>query len=272
MSEDPQLSGGIALWYGLRQLQAIREALGWTLDRELHFHDGNKQIRLNDETRASWLAGQDCASNAPSIYSAIDEHRNQLLGAEAYEAIQLGRRSRALDLDDHGHERSGAGWEKAIEFCITSAFVRLLGAWEQYELDVLKALFYYRPGGELLGPPEEQVVREAEVDVVREEPSSDGYVKPPIWTWVRKHAENNIERRKILARVFAIEVTPGTTNKERNENNCKRDDWYDKRNAIVHGRKQVIMSLHEFLEVEVFIFRSMRHLSRAVLARHQLVA
>jgi hypothetical protein len=158
-----------------------------------------------------------------------------------------------------GEERSGAGWRDPANFLITSAFVRLLGAWEQYEMDVLKALFYYRPLG-LLGDEADQAVVRAEPDVVWEFPRSEGdkdvYSKPPVWTWLRKHAENNVERAKIFKNVFGISTLPeGVTNKQ-------RDEWYEKRNCVAHGRAGVKMTLREYLDLEAGAVEAMLYVSR----------
>src|SRR5690606_23008619 len=100
-------------------------------------------------------------------------------------------------------------------FIITSAFVRLLGALEQFEMDVLKCLFYYRPSG-MLGDEEDWLEQEVEPDVVQEVPQIDKkdptkqiYSKPPLWTWLKKQAENNIERSRIFMNVFGISTIAG---------------------------------------------------------------
>lgn len=297
-TNQSQRLSGKAVWAALRQLEALRESLTWTLDGKFlfratedeashlrgreNFTDGWALLTLNDETLPVWLTQQGLADFAsgehPSINMAIDRYRLRLLGAEAYKAVKSGQRSAYQGSDDFGADRSSAGWLRSINFCITSAFVRILGAWEQYEIDVLKALFNYRPTGDPLGAPEDHIVEEAEESVIREEPKPDPddrnrviYTMPPVWTWVKKYAENNVDRRTILSRVFGIELAPGSTKNERKENNSRRDQWYDKRNAIAHGRASIEMTLAEYVEADVFVYRSIGHLAEQCRGRQKLI-
>jgi hypothetical protein len=174
------------------------------------------------------------------------------------EILVRGSNAPAEEWVDLGEERSGAGWKDPANFLITSAFVRLLGAWEQYEMDVLKALFNYRPLG-LLGNEADQAVVQAETAVISEVPVVDGerriYSNPPVWTWLRKHAENNVERAKIFKNVFGIVTRPKeVTNEQRNA-------WYEDRNAIVHGRAGVTMTLDKYIEVDVAVAKAMTYVS-----------
>ncbi len=174
-----------------------------------------------------------------------------------------------------GRTRSGTAWNEGAAFCITSAFVRLLGASEQFELDVLKALLHYRPAGTAPGKEDEHPVIAVEIDVLREKPRIFGdvayYEKPAIWTWIKRHAEGNDERRKIFARVFELELTPGESDAERKVANKVRGEWYEKRNMIAHGRESVVMTLAEYLNADVFVIKSMLHLARQCQDRQKLV-
>jgi len=159
---------------------------------------------------------------------------------------------------DFGQERAGAGWNRLDNFIITSAFVRLLGAVETFELDMLKALLYYRPNGRLQSRtvPSEQII--AEEKVVLEEPDTSAkplaYDFPPLWTWISGHAYSNSERRKLLKNVFGFEtVIPGFTHK------LIEEDWYPKRNAIAHGRKNVEMNLQQYCDVEIYALKVVAH-------------
>ena len=154
---------GVIVWAGLRQIEALRESVATNLQfgalpRSLCTLD---EPDLTEEMLTSWLA----QNGLDETNSRIDPgfvHINIAMGRyydsqvkNPLEVIKASQRTAHSGLEDFGVERSGAGWEKLGNFIITSAFVRLLGAWEQFELDVLKALFYYRPSGEILGPPEE---------------------------------------------------------------------------------------------------------------------
>jgi hypothetical protein len=153
--------------------------------------------------------------------------------------------------------------------------VRLLGASEQFELDVLKALLHYRPAGRPLGEEDEHMVISVEIDVLEEKPRVDGdvayYEKPAIWTWIKRYAEGNHERRKIFARVFKLELTPGESDAERKAAKKGRCEWYEKRNMIAHGRESVVMTLAEYVNADVFVTKSMLHLARECHDRQKLI-
>jgi hypothetical protein len=249
----PDLSKNPALWLGLRQAESLREALKATLNGK----------PLRNMSAKEWLATQNIQaggefSDTQLISQALTEGFEDGFGIHP-EMLVRGSNSPDPAWFNLGEERSGAGWRNPANFLITSAFVRLLGAWEQYELDVLKSLFNYRPLG-LLGLEEDQDIEEAMPEVIREAPVMEGdkliFSKPPIWTWLRKHAENNPERTKIFKNVFGISTIPqGYTNKQ-------RDSWYENRNAIAHGRAGVEMSLAEYIEVDVFVAKAMTFVSQ----------
>jgi len=190
------------------------------------------------------------------IYTAMEKGFNSLFGSP------LGELARRIDspderLNDYAEARSGAGWQNPANFVITSAFVRLLGASEQFELDVLKSLFFYRPSGKAVETDSKLIVVEA--DVMLEQPEVHGekriFHKPPIWTWIRKQAENNIERDRIFSNVFGIKTVAAKCS-------AKKAKWYEKRNAIAHGRSRVEMALSEYIEVEVFLAKSLLHVAK----------
>ncbi len=170
MSNNPKKVGKL-MWTGLRQMQSLRDALAWSLGGEA----------VDETTISEWLQAQGLANMLAEsklslvgiISAAVDDCRIRLLGDDACRAVRQGQRASHKDADDVGTERSGAGWANAANFCITSAFLRLLGAWEQYELDVLKALVHYRPTAEVLGPPAEQLLIEPDLSAVHEEPTPD---------------------------------------------------------------------------------------------------
>jgi hypothetical protein len=160
-------------------------------------------------------------------------------------------------LEMFGENRASAGWQNPANFVITSAFVRLLGATEQIELDILKALFYYRPSGRIEGRSNETI--RVDADIILEIPVKEldkwVYQRPVIWTWIKKFAENNIERDKIFSNVFGIKTLPPECDAKR------KVEWYDKRNAIAHGRSNVIMKLGEFIDVLAYFVQSLRFLA-----------
>jgi len=286
----PQQSVGLASWAALRQVQALRDSLAGILNGDLYFEAKDGQLRhLDRESLPEFLTLQGFGDNGEKFATSIQQElgpqinvvgaaiqhlRDQRLGKDWVNAAERGQRTTSGS-DDFGVQRSGGGWYRTINFCITSALVRLLGAWEQFELDVLKCLFYYRPSGKPFGPPVEQITAQAEESVIREEPKRNDdrlvYEKPAIWTWVRKHAENNIERRKILVAVFGIDTTPGATKDERTKSNKYRDDLYQKRHDIAHGRANVDMTLKEYVEADVFVYRCIDHLAQQGEERQKLL-
>jgi hypothetical protein len=261
-------------WTGLRQVQAVRESLQWTLV-------GGALTSLDPAQVAEWLAKQgmprvqgfDLSDPEPKLPSLMVSSAMNAAFDQAY-GRPFGTLARfidrpAADVDHYAEQRSGAGWQNPANFIITSAFIRLLGAEEEFKMDVLKALFYYRPSGLPLGDEADQMVLEAEADVMTEEPEIDGdrklYKKPAVWTWLRKQAENNVERARIFKNVFQIGVIPdGYVNKQ-------KDAWYEKRNAIAHGRSGVVMTLAEYIEVEIFVARTLTFISDQCREKMKLV-
>jgi hypothetical protein len=235
---------------GVRQAEAVREALMVTLSGSA----------LPPNSPAEWLQQQGfeaALEGEPfgrALRLALSESFQEGVG-EHPEIFSKASDAPEADLADLGSLRAGAGWSTAPNFVITSAFVRLLGALEQFELDTLKALLYYRPYG-LLGDPTDQIDQDVERDVLLEVPEVEGdnrlFTKPALWTWIRKHAENNNERRKIFSNVFRITTIPPPFKSK------QKDEWYEKRNAIAHGRHGVTMTLSEYSDVDVFVAKSMQ--------------
>jgi len=54
----------------------------------------------------------------------------------------------------------------------------------------LKALFHYRPSGEILGPPDESELIEVEAEIVIEQPeikdNTEYFSNPVLWTWITR--------------------------------------------------------------------------------------
>ena len=173
--------------------------------------------------------------------------------------------------EDIGKSRSGIGWDNLPNFVITAAFIRLLGSMEQFELDVLKSLLYYRPNGK----SEEKFGKHilADIDVITEEPNKDGdYRKPAIWTWMKKSAENNHERRKILKNVYGLEYAPIEFENMSGKNIRKfYNSLYEKRNAIAHGRLGIIITLSDYCKAEVFLLRLIERITKDCKDKYSLL-
>jgi hypothetical protein len=267
---------GVAIWAALRQIEALRESVALTLE-----HGAIQRYKkLELEEFAQWIRDQDVT---PVIITYRDFETDQETGEEEVHLLRsmeefLEERypyARAVSNEmcytqhggfDFGVHRSGVGWNNLPNFVITSAFVRLLGASEQFELDVLKSLLYYRPAGK------DELVNECDVvavtpEVLTEEPDESGaYSKPTIWTWIKKSAENNVERKTIFKRVYGIETTPEEFNGlKKSAINKYRNELYEKRNAIAHGRANVKMLLSDYCTAEMFIFEAIRTIGQQCL-------
>lgn len=251
---------GICLYSGLDQLHSIRDALVQCLLSSF-------AKSRDDSAMKQWFLDQGISADPAGAF-AIDHTFSETAGFFLEERI---KRSQPPDkkLFEIGAARSGASWkDKGRNFAITSAFVRLLASEEQFEIDVLKALFFYRPTG-VLGGEADQIVEEATVDVVYEAPVGKEYTKPRVWTWLREPALDRGERQKIFSRVFTISTLPEGYAPKGKRN--QREVWYEKRNEIAHGRKEVVMTLSEYVEVEVFVARSMMFISEQCLERQKVI-
>jgi hypothetical protein len=166
---------------------------------------------------------------------------------------------------DVGVERSGAGWRKLDNFVITSAFVRVLGALERFECDVLKALFYYRPFG-LLGHTTDNELRQVQGDEVWEEEVENDrdYKKPPLWNWLREAVRSKDQRHNIFQKAFGVQACSKDYIR-------RRDEWYKKRNQIAHGSHGVEMYLQEYCDADVFVVQSVLSIGTQCQDKHRLV-
>ncbi len=171
---------------------------------------------------------------------------------------------------DVGSGRSSTGWDRLPNFITSSALIRVLGAMEQYELDVLKALLYYRPSGKqrLVDLP----FVDADLSVVTERPDTEGrYAMPALWSWLKKPAENSVERRKIYKNVFDIDCYPrefGSMNSK--DIKSFYQDIYERRNAIAHGRELVDVTLEDYCKAEAFALALFFHLSTICVEKYAL--
>lgn len=256
---------GLAVWAALCQVEALRESVAFTLE-EGAIQRGRK---LNLEEFATWISEQGVK---PVILTPRDFETEEQIGEDFVyllgsmegfledrypllaRAVKDEMRRINHDSPDFGVHRSGVGYHSLPNFVLTSAFVRLLGASEQFELDVLKCLLYYRPGGKTESPDGFEPVTVTS-EVVTEEPGeSNAYSKPPLWAWIKKSAENNIERKTIFKRVYGIDTTPQEFNGwKKDVVNNYREGLYKKRNAIAHGRENVTMLLSDYCTAEMYV-------------------
>ena len=190
--------------------------------------------------------------------SWLDAYDLGALGENYGAVLAEGRRTtEAISPDtDHGTNRSSAHWDRQANLLTTSILLRLLATLEAFETDALKGLFYYRPTGS--GTPVTEF-EEEEVDenVIFEEPvrkqQVDHFKLPPLWTWIKRSAEDNTQRRAIYSRVYGITFTQPDFGK-------KLSDLYEMRNAIAHGRKRVDVSIGLIFNVDAYVANSMIHL------------
>jgi hypothetical protein len=178
------------------------------------------------------------------------------------------RNTTSLDPNqDYGVDRSSASWDRWENFLTTSAMVRFMGTLEQFEIDTLKALLFYRPGGAGL-PIEEYETEEALEEVVHEEPEERSQVlyfkRPVLWTWIRKSAEENTQRRQIFSRVFDIRFAEPNYGK-------KHADLCEMRNAIAHGRKRVDITMRELIQIHCYVMTTIIDIRDKVLDKFKVL-
>lgn len=243
----------IILHAAIRHVWALDDSVRWALAGQL------PQIQMAG-SEGQWLRDQGLKISPDDLTSASI---SQVIDSEFINRVgtTLGALEHLIPLTNHslrevGSTRSGAGWYRVENFILTSAFVRLLGASEQFELDVLKALLFYRPQGLSYSASQNDPV-DVEERVILESPeireNKEYYKLPVLWTWIKRHAENNVERTKLLSNVYGIKTIPdGFTGKQ-------KELWYERRNAIAHGREDVTILLQEYIDVQVFVVKSMIH-------------
>lgn len=168
---------------------------------------------------------------------------------------------------DYGPDRSSAHWDRWENFLTTSAMVRFMATLEQFEIDALKALFFYRPQG--MGIPFEEY-EEVEVDekITSEHPEireQTAYYKfPPLWTWIGRSAMDNAQRRQIFKRVYDIQFPQPKFGK-------KHADLCEMRNAIAHGRQRVDITLMELIEIHCYVTKAMLAVRDTIRTQYRLI-
>jgi len=262
-------------WVVLRQIEALRESVALTLNGGAIVGYGRD---ASDDHKATWLVEQGVT---PAYYHYVNENRDVLSISSSIEhavdchGIDLlrvklaGARSR-FGSSDLGFERGSTGWDRFPNFITSSALVRLLGAMEQFEIDVLKALLHYRPAGK--NSPVKMKLVIADMTVISEQPDENGrYAMPALWSWIKKPAENAVERRKLLKTVFDIDCYPQVFGTKTNKDIRKYyQDLYEQRNAVAHGRARVDVTLAAYCEAEAFVLALVIHLSSICRQKYKL--
>jgi hypothetical protein len=253
--------GGACQW--LRN-NDVSDLLQWAdregLEREWLLQTGETPADLLDSEMDS-VSQVECAW-AQGIFKETGAFNYGRIAAES------ARTTRAINPDtDHGPDRSSANWDRWDIFLTTSALVRFLATLEQFEIDTLKALFYYRPQG--LGVPAEELIEEeVEERVVFEQPDIRSnvvyYKSPPLWTWIRQSAENNIQRRHIFKRVYDVSFPQPNFGKT-------HSDLCDMRNAIAHGRDRIDVTLRELIQIQCYVTATMIQIQDTVFKRYLLL-
>jgi len=180
-------------------------------------------------------------------------------------------------------QRTAFDQAKALRIRLTKTpialtFVRLLAAWDEYEINVLKALLHYRPPGGAVGPPEErmfeyadEVFAEERVEPYPEKPRSLMYANPPLTDWFRHEAQDPDERRWTFEKAFGIELAIGESEEVRFAYHCHRDAWYSRRQGIAHGEASINMTPTEYRRADVFVCRSFAHLAEECRTKQMLI-
>lgn len=246
-------------------MQSIRESVAFTLKGGAVDRGTGKPDQFFDD----WLKTQGVDAfyyrHMPeeTLHLSLDATIERAISTHGVDMawIQMASTYSRFNEPDVGSERSSTGWDKLPNFITSSALIRVLGAMEQYELDVMKALLHYRPAGKQ--HMSDGVFVEAEMSVVTELPDSEGrYAMPALWSWVKKSAENAVERRKIFKSVFGIDCFPSAFAQLKPQDiNKFYKEIYEKRNAIVHGRSFVEVTLGDYCKAEAFALTLFLHLS-----------
>ena len=277
----------IVLWSALRQLQAVRSAffisltqggacqrlaknnkaalLEWANREDI---DPQWLLHESEETFEGSVPDTDVGSIA-RVVLAWDRGIMQDAGAAYSTAIVEGTASTpSLSPDtDYGVESSSADWDRWENFLTTSAMLRFMATLEQFEIDTLKALLYYCPHGTGI-PADEYVEQEVTEDVIYETPEERSQVlyfkRPALWTWIRRSAEDNSQRRQIFSRVYGISFPQPTFGK-------KHVELCDMRNAIAHGRARVDITLRELIQIHGYVMTTTISMRDVVLEKYRLL-
>lgn len=277
----------IILWASLRQLEAIRSAffislteggacqrlgrdskadlLEWAdreqIDPKWLLHDSEETFADSvPETDVGSLTRVALAWNRGIIHDAGDSYGKAVVEG-TYTTTTI------FPDTDYGPDRSSAHCDRWENFLTTSAMLRFMATLEQFEIETLKALLYYRPQGTGI-PTDEYVEEEAQEDVVHEIPESRSqvlyYKRPALWTWMRKAAEDNIQRRQIFSRVYDISFPQPDFGK-------KHAELCDMRNAIAHGRDRVDITVRELIQIHCYVMKNLIAIRDVVHEKYLLI-
>lgn len=275
----------VVLWAGLRQLESLRDAMvsnivsgrftmqfqggsfdkleSWIEEEELRLADFLNRNETLDEARSSKI---DIRSR---LSLGLRQTTINLFGANYGSIVAEGQRTtERIDPDtDHGVERSSASWERSENLLTSSLLLRLMATLEQFEVDSLKALLFYRPRG--YGPPSEEYEdEEANEEVVFEDPEVKDQVEmfkyPPLWTWIRSSALDNGQRRRMFSRVYNITFPQP-------EFGMKHTQLCEMRNAIAHGRKNVPVSIGLVFQIDAYVAKTMIAIRNSVFENYRLI-
>ncbi len=280
----------VVLWAGLRQLEAVRfstflaisqgTASGVMNSADLsHFEDWVSLEELNGEWTKWNLRSVDPPESTDNLklpaknalrFSFLWNIVNTFCHPEVSRIVGAGARTteKIAPEEDFGVGRSNAGWLGRWEnFITTSAMIRFLGALEQFEIDALKSLLFYRPHGCTI-PVGEIVEQAVEESVIREIPEIragvEYYTKPPLWTFIRPNAENVQTRRQIFSSVYGIDLeTPDRFG-------WTLDELWEQRNSIAHGRDEVEITVGALLRIHRYVIKSMLSLADQIRERYRL--
>ena len=212
----------IVLWSSLRQLEAVRSAFFVSLTK------GGACQYLRKDTKLALLewahresidlqfllhdSEENFAESVPDTdIGAVDRvamawTRSIMNDAgDSYGRAIVEGTSTTTNINpdnDYGVDRSSAHWDRWENFLTTSAMLRFMSTLEQYEIEALKALLYYRPEGTST-PATVYSEEEVQEDVIHEKPEMRSQVlyfkRPALWTWIRRSAEDNNQRRQIFS-------------------------------------------------------------------------
>lgn len=255
-------------------MQAIRESVAFTLKGGAVDRGTGKPDKYFDD----WLKTQGVDAiyyrHMPeeTLHLSLDATIERAITTHGVDMnrIQMASSCSRFDEPDVGSERSSTGWDRLPNFITSSALIRVLGAMEQYELDVLKALLHYRPAGKQ--HRSDEAFTDAEMSVVMEIPDAEGrYSMPALWSWIRKPAENAVERRRIFKNVFGIDCFPSKFGQLKpSAIKMYYQEVYEQRNAIAHGRSLVDVTLGDYCKAEAFALTLFVHLSSICKERYAL--
>ena len=283
----------VVLWAGLRQLEAVRfstflaisqgSASGVMNSADLaQFEEWVRLEDLNGEWTKWNLRTLDPPESTANLklpaknalrFNFLWNIVNTFCHPEVSRIIGEGARTteKIAPEDDFGVGRSSAGWLGRWEnFITTSAMIRFLGALDQFEIDALKSLLFYRPLGCATPPGEtaQQTVETVEEVIIREKPERragvDYYTKPPLWTFIRQNAEDIQTRRQIFSSVYQINL------ENPDQFGWTLDELSEKRNAIAHGSDEVEITIGALLKIHKYVIKSMLSLADQIRERYRL--